>query len=67
MANLSPHFTLREFTRSATAERMRIDNSLPVNLIPIAKFTMHKMELVREILGNNPVIITPGYRCKQLN
>lgn len=67
MIQLSRHFTLDEFTRSATAERLRIDNSPPSNaldnLIQLAKIA----EQVRTLLGNVPLIISSGYRCAELN
>lgn len=64
---LSPHFTLGEFTRSYTAERMGIDNSLPTSLMPAAQATAALLERIRESLGGAPVRIGSGYRCLRLN
>ena len=63
---LTEHFTLDEFTRSTTANRLKIDNSVPADLIPNIKLTAAKLELVRKAL-DKPIIITSGYRCPALN
>lgn len=68
---LSPHFTLGEFLRSATAERhdhivkQQYDPSEEVvaNLTYLCSTTL---EPIRDILGA-PMKITSGYRCKPLN
>lgn len=63
---LTPHFRLIEFTRSATASARGIDNTPSAehlrNLHMLARF----LEEVRELLGH-PIIITSGYRTPQLN
>jgi len=64
---LSPHFSLREFTASQTAAQYNIDNSLPVNLLENAVHTCQQLEKIRAILGNNPLIITSGWRTPTLN
>jgi hypothetical protein len=64
---LSEHFTLAEFTASDTAERRRIDNSLPPALLGTAQNTAEMMEKIRKVLGDNPLIVTSGYRCPELN
>lgn len=63
---LTEHFTLDEFTRSPTASRLKIDNSVPDELMPNIKLTAIKLELVRQALGKR-IIITSGYRCPALN
>ncbi|WP_256122119.1 D-Ala-D-Ala carboxypeptidase family metallohydrolase, partial [Gilliamella sp. wkB72] len=63
---LTEHFTLEEFTRSTTASRLKIDNSVPTELMPNIKLSAAKLELVRHALGK-PIIITSGYRCPALN
>lgn len=64
---LSPHFTLREFVRSATATKLRINNEPPPavlkNLFLLAQFC----EQVRAELGGVPMLVSSGYRCTQLN
>ena len=69
---LSPHFTLAEFTRSDTALRLDIDNSLPPQLTNKALEMAHLMERIRAYLSDLagkqvPVVITSGYRCPALN
>lgn len=63
---LTEHFTLDEFTRSPTASRLKIDNSVPDELMANIQLTATKLELVRAALGR-PIIITSGYRCPALN
>lgn len=61
------HFTFREFERSETAERLKIDNRLPelveahvVELVDIL------LDPLREAWGG-PLVVTSGYRCPELN
>ena len=64
---LTEHFDLSEFTRSATADRLHIDNTIPEELIPNLKNLCEQvLEPLREHFGI-PVIISSGYRCNQLN
>ena len=64
---LTEHFELSEFTRSATADRLHIDNTIPEELIPNLKNLCEQvLEPLREHFGT-PVIISSGYRCPQLN
>ena len=65
--NLSKNFTLAEFTDSDTAMRRGIDNTLPADLLPIARTTTAMLERIRTALGDKPIIITSGYRCPELN
>ena len=64
---LSPHFTLAEFTYSQTASRMGLDNTpseeAHVHLQQLAQV----MEKVRDICGACPVQITSGYRSPAVN
>jgi hypothetical protein len=70
--NLSPHFTLEEFTASDTAARLGIDNSLPAGLVAEAQHTCEMLERIRSrlsrLVGQEvPIVITSGYRCPELN
>ena len=65
--NLSPHFTLAEFTVSDTAARRGIDNDPPLDLLPALKRTAQGLEAVRVRLGCATVVITSGFRCQALN
>ena len=64
---LSAHFTLEEFTRSDTAERLHIDNT------PTEEHVAHLRELVQSILGplrkawGSAITISSGYRSPKLN
>ncbi|MCX7206588.1 MAG: D-Ala-D-Ala carboxypeptidase family metallohydrolase [Proteobacteria bacterium] len=66
-SRLSPHFSLKEFIASATADRLKIDNSLPDALRGNATHTCEQLEKVRKQLGSNPIIITSGWRNPTLN
>lgn len=65
--NLSPHFTLDEFTRSSTAQHLGIDNTPPDSLIHHLIKTAYGMEEVRTLLGDKPIHVSSGYRCPSLN
>jgi len=64
---LSPHFKLKEFTKSRTASENGIDNNPPSEAVEnLRALCVHTLEPLREALGL-PIIITSGYRCKALN
>jgi len=64
---LTDHFSLAEFTRSATATQKGIDNTpsdtVIVNLLCLCQ---NVLEPLREWYGK-PITIGSGYRCKNLN
>lgn len=60
------YFSIKEFTRSATADRVKIDNSLPPELLDSATYTLQRLDDIRAGYGK-PIIITSGYRCPALN
>lgn len=63
---LSKNFTEAEFVKSQTAERKGIDNSVPEELIPVAKALFENVvQPVRDNFG--PTIINSGYRSPALN
>lgn len=69
---LSPHFALREFTRSTTAARLGIDNTPSRDLLASLRHTASVLERIRAHLGQLagrevPIHITSGYRCPALN
>ena len=64
---LTENFHLKEFTRSATAERLNIDNTPPISMLPTLVATARRLENVRVILLYNPIIITSGFRSVALN
>ena len=63
---LSPNFTLDEFTRSSTAERHGIENEPNIQQIAHLVNTAKNMELVRAYL-QKPIIVDSAFRCTQLN
>ena len=64
---LSPHFTLSEFERSATAIANNIDNHVPSQYIQtLEQLCKTILEPLRAFAGQ-PIIISSGYRCNQLN
>ena len=62
---LSPHFSLRELTRSQTADRLDIDNTPPESVMPKLRALAYCiLEPVRERFGSfSP---SSGYRCPDL-
>jgi len=65
--SLTAHFSLSEFTRSATAERLGIDNTPPQEAIDnLIALCQNVLEPLRRHVGQ-PVVISSGYRCKALN
>lgn len=63
---LSPNFTLAEFTRSETATRRGLDNTPDAETIENLKITAAGLEEVRALLGK-PIQITSGYRSLKVN
>lgn len=66
LTTMAKFFTINEFTRSATADARGIDNSLPAELTEAAKYTIARLDDIRERYGY-PIYITSGYRCPKLN
>ncbi len=67
MTHLSEHFTLEELTFSQTAARKGLDNTPSKEIVLNLTYTANKLELVRELLGNKPLIISSGYRSPEVN
>jgi hypothetical protein len=63
---LSPNFTLEEFTISQVAARLGLDNTPKGDVLENIKFTANEMEKVRSLLSY-PIIISSGYRSPQVN
>ena len=63
---MTEHFKLNEFIKSPTADKHKIDNTpskeILVNLQELAEL----LEKIRS-KWKSPLIITSGYRCKELN
>lgn len=60
------NFKLLEFTYSSDAQILGIDNAPPLEIMENLKYTMEKMQELRDKL-NLPIIVTSGYRCPKLN
>jgi len=67
MIKASPNFTVEELTFSETATRKDIDNTPSDEVLDNLLITAWSMENVRELLNNNPILISSGYRCLELN
>ena len=63
---LTDHFSLKEFTDSAKAQKLGIENKPTLEHIKNLKRLSEKLEIVREGL-NKIITITSGYRCPALN
>ncbi|WP_347467500.1 D-Ala-D-Ala carboxypeptidase family metallohydrolase [Burkholderia stagnalis] len=64
---LTPHFTLEEFTRSDTARARQIDNSPTPAAAANLRRLAQTLEQARVLLGDMPMQITSGYRSPALN
>ena len=64
--NLSQDFTLDELTRSATADRLGLDNNAPPELVPRLVLVAEMLERIRSTLGV-PITVTSGYRSPPVN
>ena len=67
MIKASPNFTVDELTFSETATRKDIDNTPSDEVLDNLLITAWSMEDVRKLLNNNPILISSGYRCLELN
>lgn len=66
---LSEHFLLSEFTRSAKADELKIDNTKPTELqiIRMEALCDNVLEPLRRGFDGKPVTILSGWRCPELN
>ena len=61
------YFTKKEFEKSETAERLKIDNSIPDELMPgLEEFVEVILDPLWEAWGG-PIRVTSMYRCPALN
>lgn len=63
---LTPNFTLSEFTTSQTAARANISNDPTPQVLKALTNTATQLELVRTLLGT-AVLISSGYRSPAVN
>lgn len=67
MAWRTAHFTLEEFTRSDTADKLHIDNTPSADVVlNLCVLASQVLEPVRRA-WRKPMIITSGYRSEELN
>lgn len=64
---LTPHFTLDEMVTSDTAQAEGIENWPDADEVDELGETAVLLEKVRRLCGDNPVLISSGYRCPELN
>ena len=64
---LTPHFTVAEFERSATAVANHIDNTVPSQFIPALEQLCKTILEPLRTFAQQPIIISSGYRCNALN
>lgn len=69
---LTKNFSLHEFTRSQTATRLGIDNSLPEHMMLDIQRLASWLQALRDAISAHyeveaPISISSGYRCTKLN
>lgn len=67
---LSENFTMHELTASQTATRKGISEqfSPPEEIVNNLRFLCSNLlEKLRELNGNQPLVVSSGYRCERLN
>ena len=61
------YFTVKELTRSATAQRLGIDNTPPASAVQaLNELVDNVLDPLREAWGG-PIMVNSGYRCPELN
>jgi zinc D-Ala-D-Ala carboxypeptidase len=65
--NISPHFTLEEFSFSEVAARLGLDNTPDPAVLANLKVLAAAMERVRAQLGNRNIVVHSGYRSPEVN
>ena len=60
------YFTIKEMTKSQTAELHYMDNTPTEEVIGNLKKVMYILDIVRAHMGK-PILVNSGYRCKRLN
>ena len=63
----SDFFTLEEFTRSSTANRLKIDNEPSDEVVRNIQYGVQMVLDPLRRIHQAPIIITSGYRCSALN
>lgn len=63
----SDFFTLQEFIKSTTAERLKIDNTPSAEILRNLEYGVQMILDPLRRIHQQPIIINSGYRCAQLN
>ena len=61
------YFTFAEFERSETAQKRKIDNTIPDDIKPNIVALVDKVLDPLRTLWGKPLIVNSGYRCPTLN
>ena len=64
---MTTNFTIEELTRSSFAIRNNIDNTPNEKQTENLRFVANNLEYIREKLGNYPILVTSGFRNKEVN
>ncbi|MDR3389911.1 MAG: D-Ala-D-Ala carboxypeptidase family metallohydrolase [Rudaea sp.] len=64
---LSPHFSLESMIASQTAARLGLCNTPTNFVLGNLTDTCNRMEGVRAMLGNRPILVSSGYRAPAVN
>ena len=64
---MTTNFTLEELYRSSFAIRNNIDNTPNEKQTENLRFVANNLEYIREKLGNYPILVTSGFRNKEVN
>lgn len=60
-------FSIKELCKSSTAKKLNIDNTPSAEIKQNLTVLIEKcLDPIREVFGN-PIMVTSGYRCSQLN
>ena len=63
----SDYFALQEFIKSSTASRLKIDNTPTSEILRNLQYGVLKVLDPLRRIHQQPIIITSGYRCVELN
>lgn len=63
----SDYFTLQELTKSTTATRLKIDNTPNADILRNLQYGVSMVLDPLRRIHQQPIIVTSGYRCAQLN
>ena len=64
---LTEHFTLAEMIYSDTAKAMGVDNYPDSRETENLQRVCDVLELIRSLCGDDPVVVSSGYRCPEVN